>query len=480
MTPRLPTDVAVLDVGSNSVRFVLYRRTAGVWQPVFNEKASCGLGRTLGKTGALDRDGKRCALKALRRFTLLAKDLGAQEVIALATAAIRESSDGAAFADEIRHHFSLNLRVLSGAEEGHYGGLGVLAFAPEAKGLCGDQGGASLELTVLHEGHLGATISLPLGVLPLLGVGQKHIRDKLKQAPQGTHKVFYAVGGTWRALATMHQKLSGYPLEHIHYYTVTPEAVQVCLAQMQGLNPAAIAKLPGVPKSRAETLPVAAMVLAEICARFKIENIVFSGNGIREGYLHHHYPVRGNSDPLLDEAMAYASVSRLFADTSEALFEWLTPVRALVMGRLDRMVRVLCLIADSARKEHPDHRAELAYTKILYVPFTAITHRERAFLALAMFIRHAGKIDRRHCSIALALLSQQEVADAQLMGSALRLAKALAGGQDDLLTLAPLSERHGWSLTFTNPDRLAPGELPDKRLEEFRGAVKGWRKVSGE
>ena len=480
MVAGLPTDVAVLDVGSNSVRFVLYRRTAGVWQPVFNEKASCGLGRALGKTGKLDFEGKKCALKALRRFTLLAKDLGAQETVALATAAIRESSDGSAFADEIRRRFSLNLRVLSGAEEGHYGGLGVLAFAPKAKGLCGDQGGASLELTVLGGGHLGSAISLPLGVLPLLGEGQKHIREKLKQAPHGVHKVFYAVGGTWRALATMHQKLSGYPLEHIHYYTVTPEAVQACLAQMQGLTAAAIAKLPGVPKSRAETLPVAAMVLAEICAKFKVENIVFSGNGIREGYLHQHYPVRGNSDPLLDEAMAYASVSRLFADTSQALFEWLAPVRALMAGRCDRLVRVLCLIADSARKEHPDHRAELAYTKILYAPFTAITHNERAFLALAMFVRHAGKIDRRHCAIALTLLSEREIADVQLTGSALRLAKALAGGHDALLSLAPLSEHHGWSLTFTQPDGLAPGELPQKRLEEFRGVVKGWKKVSSE
>ncbi|MCE2965484.1 MAG: Ppx/GppA family phosphatase [Alphaproteobacteria bacterium] len=489
--PLPHSDIAVMDVGSNSVRLVIYRHVGSTWQAIFNEKASCALGRNLVTTGLLDPKGRAKALQTLKRFALLAKAFQVERTVALATAAVREAADGAAFVDEVRATIGLELTVLSGFEEGRYSGLGVLAFAPDAHGICGDLGGSSLELTEVSGGSLGQSVSLPLGVLALLSLNSKNtsplkaadtIRDHLRALPHyfgSAQPAFYAVGGSWRALANVHQQFNTYPLDHVHYYTVPAEALLKTAERILSTDEKELAALHGISKSRAATLPLATILLTEICRYFTADSVVFSSNGIRDGYLFGLQQHPGVQDPLLDELHAYANAARLFQDNSPALLAWLAPVLALAPLRLNRPAQLLAIVSDSARKEHPDHRAELAYTKLLYAPFTAITHPGRAQLALSMYIRHAGKVDKRRCAAALHILDKQAQADALLLGSAMRLAKALAGGMDNLLSAVPFVQKNNtWGIDYRDTSVLCSSELVEKRLAEFNTVTENWRKMA--
>ncbi|MBA3810246.1 MAG: Ppx/GppA family phosphatase, partial [Caulobacteraceae bacterium] len=165
-------EAAVIDVGSNSVRLVMYRLEGRAIWTVFNEKVLAGLGRDLATTGRLSPDGIASALVALTRFRALIDAGGPRRVFAAATAAVREADDGRAFCRRVEAQSGLALRILTGEEEARYGALGVLAGAPASRGLVGDLGGASLELTRLGGEGPAAAVSLPLGPFAISGGGR--------------------------------------------------------------------------------------------------------------------------------------------------------------------------------------------------------------------------------------------------------------------------------------------------------------------
>src|SRR3974390_1296295 len=152
-------DAAVIDVGSNSVRLVLYRvEGRSIWT-VFNEKILAGLGRHLAFSGRLNPQGVETAIKALHRFRALVDASGPRRIFAVATAAVREAVDGPGFRRRVEAETGLKLRVLSGDEEARLAALGVLAGAPDSSGVVGDLGGSSLELIKLAQGETGAGLT---------------------------------------------------------------------------------------------------------------------------------------------------------------------------------------------------------------------------------------------------------------------------------------------------------------------------------
>ena len=164
---RTPRDVAVIDIGSNSVRLVVYRLEGRAIWTVYNEKVLAGLGSELLETGRLSIGGVEDAMTALRRFSALLDASKPSELFVAATAAVREAADGETFVLRVMAETGLAVRVLTGAEEARYAALGVLAGTPSASGLVGDLGGASLELTRIDEGQAGDGITLPLGAFNL-------------------------------------------------------------------------------------------------------------------------------------------------------------------------------------------------------------------------------------------------------------------------------------------------------------------------
>ena len=221
-------EAAVLDVGSNSVRLVVYGLEGRAIWTGYNEKVLAGLGREVAATRRLSPEGVADAVNTLRRFAVLMETLPLAERHIVATAAVREAEDGAGFCDRVLAETGLRIRVLSGEEEARYAALGVIAGNPLAEGVVADLGGSSLELVPVADGQAGAGVTLPLGPFAMEGVGgdpDAEIDARLKAAKGFEAKTLHAVGGAWRGLALLHMRQQGHALEIVHQYEMTAAEV---------------------------------------------------------------------------------------------------------------------------------------------------------------------------------------------------------------------------------------------------------------
>ena len=227
------TPVAVVDIGSNSVRLIVYEDAGRAPAPLFNEKVLCGLGRAVFTTGKLAPDAVKRALRALRRFRALIDQLSVPHVEVIATAAAREADNGPEFIAQAERILGQEITVLSGTREAELAALGVVSGIHAADGFAGDLGGGSLELIDVRGGRLSDASTLPLGGLRLIdasGGSLKKARDivdaelaKVDWLEKGRGRDFYAIGGTWRALARLHMTQTNYPLSVMHNYRIAAD-----------------------------------------------------------------------------------------------------------------------------------------------------------------------------------------------------------------------------------------------------------------
>jgi exopolyphosphatase / guanosine-5'-triphosphate,3'-diphosphate pyrophosphatase len=474
--------VAVVDIGSNSIRLVVFDGTSRVPLPLFNEKVLCGLGRGLERTGALDAEGMDMAFANLKRFAELVRAMGVRKTFAIATAAARDASNGARFVAQLRAATGLPVRVLSGSEEARLSALGVLAGMPEASGAMGDLGGGSLELVGLGKGKTQDYATLPLGPLRLRELadrGRLRQRDMIDEHLAGLRFLpraaangdFYAVGGAWRALAKLHMSHSGYALDVIHHYAIAREPAIEFLALLSTQSRASLEGFMGVSRKRIETLPVAALVLERTLRRAKPKRLVFSAYGLREGALYDSLPGKLKKvDPLLSGAQAMLAGNRRYKVDPEQLADWVEP---LFKDKTRRRLRLAAAyLADIAWSEHPDHRGEIAYRRALYMPVGGIDHPGRAYVALALFARYEGEPDMALTKGAWALLDESALSEAYLLGLALRVAYRLSGGASSVLDATSL-KLVGKALVLEMPKKLSDmvGDVVGRRLDALARAL---------
>jgi exopolyphosphatase/guanosine-5'-triphosphate,3'-diphosphate pyrophosphatase len=473
-----PQDAAVIDVGSNSVRLVLYRVEGRAVWTVFNEKILAGLGRDLADTGALSPEGVVAAMAALRRFAALLQAVKPDRVFAAATAAAREASDGPAFCRRVTAETGLDLRVLSGEEEARYSAYGVLAGAPWSKGLVGDLGGASLELIRLDDGQPGDGVTLPLGPFSFKDTGRfepdrvrAQVERKLKpHAARLRSPVFHAVGGAWRNVALLAMRMSGYPLEIIHQYEMTRrealEATRVISRQSRG----SLERIEGISRRRLDTLPHAAAVLETLVNTLGVERVVLSAYGLREGLLFEAMAPRQRAqDPLIEGCSALSAREGTNPALGPALETWLAPAFAAlepVLGAREAvLVSAACRLADLGARLHPDHRADLIFQQVLRAPIPGMNHAERVFLAGACFARHTAAVTIPEPLLVSRLLTHERLQRARALGAAIRLGCDLSGRSPQLLEGAHLEIRPQ-SIILECEEALAPillGEQTAKR-----------------
>ncbi|MEH6675900.1 Ppx/GppA phosphatase family protein [Phenylobacterium sp.] len=479
---------AVIDVGSNSVRLVIYRLEGRAIWTVYNEKALAGLGREMADTGRLAADGVEIALSALRRFRAILQGWEPHEVVAVATAAVREAEDGPDFAERVRRELGLPLRVLSGEEEAYFAAAGVQAGHPGARGLAGDLGGSSLELVRL--GHDGPEpgVTLPLGPFALgaprpLAVddARRLIDSSLDPLADGLNCAeFHAVGGAWRNLGLLHMIMTDYPLRVAHQYEMSRSEALDLSRFVVRQSRTSLERIEGLSKKRYETLPYAALVLESLIERLGLERIVISAFGLREGLLWHGMDeaVR-RRDPLLEGCVAMSAMRGLSAgDLTSALHAWVTPaLRVLPPVFEDRdplLIAAACRLADLGGRLHPDHRAELAFAQVLRAPIAGMSHAERCFLALTTFARHSASSNIPESATIMRVLSAERRGRARALGAALRLGADLSGRNGQLLSEARL-EIDGPVLRLTAAagwSDLLLGEQTRKRAATLAAALK--------
>jgi exopolyphosphatase / guanosine-5'-triphosphate,3'-diphosphate pyrophosphatase len=442
--------VAVIDIGSNSVRLVVYEKMARSLVSVFNEKTLCGLGREVQSTGLLAPDAVDKALTSLRRFHALCKIQRVGRIYAIATAACRDASNGPDFIAKAERICGTKIEILSGPREAKLSALGVISGIHKPDGIVGDLGGGSLELIDVRGHQVRGGVTLPLGSLALQDLSHKSLKraerivgTELAEVPRlsaGRGRTFYAVGGTWRALARIHIIQSGYPLKVMHGYSIP--AVDA-LGFVQRLRRLAatnmLADIEAVAEARRPLLTYAALVLEYIIRSARPKTITFSTFGVREGLLFSMLQeAERDKDGLICAAQTLNELLSRSARHAEELIEWTDRLARVVHLREteeDRRLRhAACLLSDIGWRVHPDHRGEQTLTTIIDGNFGSISHQGRAFVGLSVFFRYAGLSEENQPPT---IIQQQVTAHmldrAKVLGAAFRVAHLISAARPGVL-----------------------------------------------
>lgn len=482
-TPVASAEAAVIDIGSNSVRLVLYRLEGRAIWTVFNEKVLAGLGRDLPRTGRLSEEGVAMALPALRRFAAVIDGVRPRHVFVAATAAVREAGDGVTFCERVAAETGFHIRVLSGEEEARYAARGVLAGHPAAEGVAADMGGASLELVRLERGEVGQGITLPLGPFSLADdtdFDARRLRLKIDKRLKGRTADFqtptlHAVGGAWRSIAQLHMALSDYPLHIVHQYAMTADDARDVARFVSRQSRASLDRTPGVSRRRAETLPYAALVLEALIDRLSLKQVEFSAWGLREGLLQEALSAEHlASDPLMSGCASWGARQGISPHLPGAVEAWIDPVLPALPATFGRdrdrdLTTAACHLCDLGARLHPDHRVELVFEQVLRAPVPGQSHAERAFLACVLNARYGGSSVTPRPEVVNRLLDEEGRRHARALGQAIRLACDLSGRAPQLLAGARLAVSDG-TLTLAASEGYADmllGEQTRRRLKSL-------------
>ncbi len=456
---RLPLarPVAVIDIGSNSVRLVVYEGLVRSPTPIFNEKVLCGLGREVASKGILAKDAIEEALSALIRFRALCGVIQVERVHAIATAAVREAKNGPAFIKDAASACGIAIDVLPGPREAQLAAAGVFAGFYKPDGVVGDLGGGSLELVEVAGDRSKNGQTLPLGGLSLvdssehsLDKAKKIVRNALSDSPALSNlkgRIFYAVGGTWRALARLHMHHTGYPLHVTHGYAMKTDAALEFCDYVQRVDPDTLSDIEEISAGRRPLLAYGALVLREVLRAGKPSRVVISAFGVREGLLHEQLPPEERArDPLMAAASALNLLRSRSPRHGEELIGWTDGFMASTeteeTAEEKRLRHAACLLADIGWRAHPDYRGEQSLNIIANAAFAGVDHPGRAFLALAVFYRHVGWKEEPS-DLLRKLATERLLERARVLGTAMRVAYLASASMPGVLPRAPMRVEKG-------------------------------------
>jgi exopolyphosphatase/guanosine-5'-triphosphate,3'-diphosphate pyrophosphatase len=483
-----PGPVAVIDIGSNSVRLVVYERLARSPTPLFNEKIMAGLGSGVAETGRLAEDAVAKTNAALRRFAALTRQMRVAELNVVATAATREAANGAGFIAEVEKICGVPVTVLSGAEEARAAALGVVAGFQDADGIAGDLGGGSLELTDVSGRRIGSGESLLLGGLRLQTTSRgslKAARDLTRQALDGSAvirklpgRTFYAIGGTWRSLARLHMHERGYPLHVMHEYRIDADELGEFLKLVIRGPLDAVPGIAVVSRQRQALLPYGAVVLAEVLKAGKPRFVSISALGLREGLLYSKLSeAEQREDPLLSAARELSLLRSRSPAHGEELIPWTGQALAALgveeKAEEKRLRAAACLLADIGWRAHPDYRGAQSMNIISHAAFVGIDHPGRMYLALAVYYRHAGLSDEELGPGIRELAPLHYRENARALAAALRVAYLVSGAVEGVLPRTAVRRR---------ADRLRlvlPSDLSDLSGQRLMSRMKQFAALGG-
>jgi len=475
--------VGVIDIGSNSVRLVVYEGLVRSPTVLFNEKIMCGLGVGVAKTGRLDGDSVDMALRTLGRFRSLCYQLQVAQVHVLATAAVREAKNGTDFIARATAILGRQVQLLSGEEEARYSAYGVLSAFYRPVGIVGDFGGGSLELIPLEKKELGAGISLTLGGLRLHDMAQgnlerarkivRHVLNQTGLTSTGSGKNFYAVGGTWRNLAKLHMAQRKYPLPVMHHYQPDMGQLRDFLRRLAKGEIDRLRGIDVISKNRRRLLPYGAIVLQEIIRSLRLGSVIFSGSGVREGYLYAALPQQIQfQDPLLVAAQAMSILHARSAEHAHELAAWSAAAFAVLGMRESKQERRLreasCYLSDIAWRINPDYRGLDAADRIAFGDYNGIDHHGRCFAALTLFYRNEGLVDEAHAPPFIKLLDVKSRHRARVLAAVMRISNLFCASSAGILPHLHWSKK-GQEIILETPTRYQEliAERPQGRLQQL-------------
>ena len=466
---------AVIDIGSNTVRLVIYEGPGRAPEVVWNEKVAARLGRDLADTGRIPDEAADEALEALARYALLIADRGIEDVQTVATAATRDAENGAKFLGRVAD-LGLMPRQLSGEEEAIASAMGAIGAFPGAKGVVADLGGGSLELVKIEGGQAADAVSLPIGTLrlpALRGDGKFAKAIEKAFAKADWHGIsdgpLYMVGGTWRAFAQFAMREADYPLTDPHGYRLSAKEAARLAKIVAKATPADLEAIPGISTMRAGYLPDAAALLRQLLDRLEPGELVFSSWGLREGLLYAGLTdLTKDLDPLLAAVHAFAEPRDALVTDAARVAGWTVDV-AGGDGRQNERLRLAAAHLSSAlQRVEPNLRGNHASEWALDKRWIACQAHERAMMCAALF----GSLGRTDPPTALANLARStDIREGTTWGLSFRLARRLGAGSHASLSMSRLRLKKKSLTLYLDESRAALATYP---LTKELGALAEW------
>ncbi len=474
--------VGVVDVGSNSVRLVVFDGAARSPAYFFNEKIMCALGAGLSDTGRLNPEGRARALSAIARFQEIAAQICNGPLTAVATAAVREAEDGPEFCAEVLDKTGLEIHVIDGKEEARLSAQGVLLGWPGSYGLVCDIGGSSMELAEINDGEVGERVTSKLGPLKLQDIEggaegrQAYIQktlDKLYLKMGDQENRLFLVGGSWRAIARVDMERRAYPLNVLHEYRMTAEDVAATAGFIADNDLEELRQRCGLSAQRMALVPFAIEVLIGLLDRFTPYDIAISSYGIREGMLYEQMPDElRRRDPLIEACRHAESKDARLPGFGRTLYDFVKPLFKDGSKDRKRLVKAACLLHDVSWRAHPDYRAETCFDNATRANLGGLKHSERVFLGLALLHRYRNKREGTRFEELYDLLNLEDQKQAEILGKAMRFGAMLwmqAGTDLGKLTYkAKSAELH---LELPDRARALYGEVAEARLQSLASAL---------
>ncbi len=473
-----------MDIGSNSIRLVIFDVSAGYPHPVYNERVFCALGAGVGKHAALPDDTIDVALTAIVRFARIVQEADAGPLYVFATSAVRDATNGSALTSAVLSQTGAEVDVISGKDEARLSANAVRYGLNLQEGLVADLGGGSLELALLKKGNITEAASLPLGIVRLTArmdgdVARMRVEiakkiDETRWLKQGRGLPLVPLGGAFRAFARLNIAERRHPLSIIHGYTLAPTVIRDRIDLLADMSVRTLSTLAVVPSRRRASLPLASTILENLLIQSVPSAVTFAAVGVREGYVFSQMSAKETSiDPLTSGAREIAQRDSRYGDTTDAFMKWLAPLMPPKNTARTRLQQTVCALADMAWREHPDYRALYAFGRSIEFPFLGVSHSERAFIALALYLRYGGRPDDGTVTPYRPLLSKRAIRRAEFLGLALRLAYRISSGNPSLLIQSSVSTKDGKLTVLVPPNGAAPHasriQTTVKRLCAARG-----------
>lgn len=468
--------VGVIDVGSNSVRLVVFDGAARSPAYFYNEKIMCALGAGLTQTGHLNPEGRVRALSAIRRFAALAEGMGILPLTAVATAAVREASDGQAFREEVLRETGIKLWIIDGKEEARLSAQGVLLGWPGSYGLVCDIGGSSMELADLADGRVGQRVTSALGPLKLMEIkgGRKAVKAYVRETMAQLHEEMgfetgmrlFLVGGSWRAIARVDMERRAYPLTVLHEYRMSARQISKTAEYIHKSDLQDLRNRCNISDSRMSLVPLASIVLKELMRTFKPKDVAVSSYGIREGMLYEQMPRElRERDPLIEACRFVEAKDARLPGFGRVLYDFVKPLFPRANWQRKRIIKAACLLHDVSWRAHPDYRAEVTFDNATRANLGGLKHYERVLLGLALMNRYSSKPANSRFTPLFAMLDEAQIKEAEILGKAMRLGAMLwltADEQPGALKWKPKTRE--LTLRLTEHARPLFGEVAEARF----------------
>lgn len=482
--------VGVVDVGSNSVRLVVFDGAARSPAYFYNEKIMCALGAGLAETGHLNPEGRQRALNAMKRFKALSDSMGLNGLYAVATAAVRDANDGRDFVKDVEDATGVKVWIIDGQEEARLSAQGVLLGWPGSYGLICDIGGASMELAEISDGQVGKRVTSPLGPLKLRDIkgGKKARKQVIKDIVHDLYETLgpqsdrlFLVGGSWRAIARIDMLRRQYPLHVLHEYRMTAKDVRKTADFIFKSDLADLRQQCGISEARMSLVPLAAEVLRTVIKQFKPHDIAVSSYGIREGMLYEQMPQRlRDRDPLIEACRFSEKKDARMPGFSKQLFQFVHPLfRNSGEDRL-RLVRAACYLHDVSWRAHPDYRADVCFDNATRANLGGLKHYERIYLGVALLHRYKSKRNDTHFDDLFGLLDEKTITQAEVLGKAMRLGAMLWANPDtNPATLSWKPKKRHLTLTLSPEGQALFGEVVRARFDSLVTALDATCEIQG-